>query len=87
MSEAKQDRQWLTLREVAERWGVSYDTLNREVNAGKIPVLKIRSERRISIKFIERMESAAEQAEIKKTLKIARRGAYATAGKDYYPDC
>lgn len=87
MSETKQQSDWMTIQQVADRWNVSYDTINREVNAGNIPAMKIRTERRISRDVVERIESAGKQVEIKKTLKIAKRAAFATAGKDHYPDC
>ena len=87
MSErAATSSEWLTIQQVADRWNVSYDTVNREIADGNIPVMKIRSERRISRRIVERIEAQGE-GEIKKSLRIAKRAAYATAGKDHFPDC
>ncbi len=82
------DVAWITMRALAGRWNVSYDSIRREVLDGKIPSLKIRSEHRIAVKWIEETEHKALGAEVAQLRKSARRAAaFAVAGKDHFPDC
>lgn len=82
---------WLTIKEVADRWKVSYDTILRQTRSEKIPSLRIGGITRIALEVVESMEQQAKQARVKQTvetLKIARRGGFAlTSAVDHYPDC
>ncbi len=90
MSESGNTMAWMSIREVAERWGVSYDTVLRDVKADppRIPSLKISQTHKISREFVEAKERAAKQLERHEMAKAARRvKRYATSGTDHYPDC
>jgi excisionase family DNA binding protein len=79
---------WMTIQQVAERWGVSYDTVRREVLSGKLPSMPVGSMRRISVEVIEQREREGQRQETNAGLRSVRRAAaFAASGKDHYPDC
>lgn len=59
-------QRWYSVAETARMFGVSPNTLYREIEAGQFPAVKIRSRWVIPAKAIDQMENAAiaEQAPI-----------------------
>ena len=88
MSTLRKHPEWLSIQQAADRWGVSYDTVRREVLAGTIPSMAVGAMHRISMEYIEQRELEGKQATARVKIRSLRRArALAASGKDHFPDC
>lgn len=74
---------WLSISDVARRWGVSYDTIRREVLAGSLPSMKVASVRRIALRTVEARESEALQKKQAGAVRAVRK--FSRPLTDFYP--
>jgi predicted DNA-binding transcriptional regulator AlpA len=60
MNKTTNPKQLLSRRQLAERWGVSKETLKRREKAGRLPFLKLGKVVRYWLANIEQIEAQAE---------------------------
>lgn len=78
-------KKWLSIRQLADRWSVGYETVRQDVLSGKIPYLAVGKARRISLSWVEQKEQKAQAESLRQSRAAARR-VNSQSGVDHFAD-